>query len=145
MAVLVLFMHLLHLLSQLTSSKYLYTLSYVCPTSLYGARKLLGLLDDQFVEYVVCPSLFSSFAFERFHGVLGSYHTNRFFNQQAVHNLGIPIEFSGFKELLPLGSSNKGALLNSTCWRNGTETHLVIFTTTHSALIWISAMHQQKV
>ena len=68
---------------------------------------------------------FWCFAFERFNGVLGSYHTNniriepqimcRFFNQQAVHNLGIPIEFSGFKELLPLGSSNKGALLNSTC------------------------------
>ena len=64
---------------------------------------------------------FWCFAFERFNGVLGSYHTNvsiepqimRFFNQQAVQNLGIPVEFSNFKELLPLGN-DKGAILNPT-------------------------------
>ena len=63
MAVLVLFMHhLLHLLSQLTSSQYLCTLSNA---SLYGARKLLGLLYDQFVEYVVCPSCHSIYDYSQ--------------------------------------------------------------------------------
>lgn len=67
---------------------------------------------------------FWCFAFERYNGILGSYHTNtkriepqimrKFFNQQAVQNLGIPDEFSDFNELLPL-NSNKGSLLNSTC------------------------------
>ena len=68
---------------------------------------------------------FWCFAFERFNGVLGSYHTNnvriepqimrKFCNQQAVQNIGIPPEFSDFKELLLLGNSEKGALLNSSC------------------------------
>ena len=79
-------------------------------------------LKDSIKDYGPVYS-FWCFAFERFNGVLGSYHTNnvriepqimrRFFNQQAVQNLGIPIEFSNFKELLPLGN-DKGALLNPT-------------------------------
>ena len=56
-AVLVLFMHhLFRLLSSLTSSQYLSSLSKACPITLYSVRKLLGLLDDQFTEYVVCPT-----------------------------------------------------------------------------------------
>ena len=79
-------------------------------------------LKDSIKDYGPVYS-FWCFAFERFNGVLGSHHTNnvriepqimrRFFNQQAVQNLGIPIEFSNFKELLPLGN-DKGALLNPT-------------------------------
>ena len=79
-------------------------------------------LKDSIKDYGPVYS-FWCFAFERFNGVLGSYHTNniriepqimrRFFNKQAVQNLGIPIKFSNFKELLPLGN-DKGALLNPT-------------------------------
>ena len=39
----------------------------------------------------------------------------KFCNHQAVRNIGIPPEFSDFKELLQLGNSDKGALLNSAC------------------------------
>ena len=60
MAVLVFFIHhLFHPLSSLTSSQYLSSLSNTCPTSLFRAHKVFGLLDNQFVEYVICPACHS--------------------------------------------------------------------------------------
>ena len=80
-------------------------------------------LKDSLADYGPVYS-FWCFAFERYNGILGSYHTNnqriepqimrRFLNQQAVQDLGIPLEFPDFKEILPL-DNNKGSLVNSTC------------------------------
>lgn len=67
---------------------------------------------------------FWCFAFERFNGILGSYHTNnqriepqimrKFFNQQLVQCLNFPQEYNNFKALLPQNTT-KGSLSNSTC------------------------------
>ena len=62
MAVLVLFVHhLFHLLSRL-SSQYLTSLSNGYPSSLHNVRRLL---DDQFIEYVVCPTCHSIYDYSQ--------------------------------------------------------------------------------
>ena len=46
------------LLSSLTSSQYLSSLNKACPIILHSVRKLLGLLDDQFIVCPTCHSIF---------------------------------------------------------------------------------------
>ena len=89
--ILVLFIHhLFHLLLSLASSEYLSSLSNACPSSLHSARKILSLLDDQFIEYVVCPTCYQTFA-ESYNYIIMHAGPNSFLhtlNERAQNNLG---------------------------------------------------------
>ena len=59
-AVLILFVYnLLRLLSSVSPSQPLLTMAECCPKSLYSVHKMIGLVDNQFLEYVVCPQCHS--------------------------------------------------------------------------------------
>lgn len=66
MAILILFVHnLLRLLSSVSPSTFLNSVTENCPSSLYGVRKMLGLVTDQFIKYVVCPQCHSIYEYSQ--------------------------------------------------------------------------------
>jgi hypothetical protein len=65
-AILIVFLHnFLRLLSSLSQSEFLNRIAAACPTSLYSTRKILGVRDDCFRQYVVCPKCNSIYELEQ--------------------------------------------------------------------------------
>ena len=63
-AVLFLFLHhFLRLLSSLSGSKFIQTLAEASPLLLYSVQKLLGVNENGFIQYVVCPKCHSIYDF----------------------------------------------------------------------------------
>ena len=65
-AILIVFLHnFLRLLSSLSQSEFLNRIAVPCPTSLYTTRKILGVHNDCFHQYVVCPKCNSIYEMEQ--------------------------------------------------------------------------------
>lgn len=65
-AVLVVFLHhFLHLLSSVSKSEFVGKMADACPSSLFAVRKLLGVNQDQFSQYVACTKCHSIYEYEQ--------------------------------------------------------------------------------
>ena len=83
-------------------------------------------LKDSLLDYGPVYSLWC-FAFEKFNGALGSYHTNSrqiepqimqaFLIEKAIRNIHLPKEYEVYLQLLP--STQKGSLSYATCSDKG--------------------------